>query len=117
MHATEIVAYHADGAAYCPDCATRQGFGDDEETGVVCAEHLYEAVGETCDSCQRCLDDSGEWQTRDDICNPRLYRWTRCSSCNSQQPHEVAGWEYAENRLKALRGRLFCQDCGDATHF
>lgn len=116
MHATDIIAWHYDGAAYCPDCAD---FDDDtEEASPVFADSLEEEIGATCDTCRACLSDSGEWLKAEDITDKRFYRWSRCAECNDQRPWEINGYGFRDARLSALRGKLSCRNCRQsAVHF
>lgn len=59
MNSFDIIAWHHEGAAFCPDCPPSKGNSHDEPWPVF-ADSLEEENGATCDACGACLVD-GEW--------------------------------------------------------
>jgi ssDNA-binding Zn-finger/Zn-ribbon topoisomerase 1 len=83
MHATDIIAWHFNGAAYCPDCKPTPNADDIRraggEPGPVFADSSEEEQGATCDACGACFD--GEDWTNEPT------QWATCDACNHQRPH------------------------------
>lgn len=111
MNSADIIAYHFDGAVYCPDCTDNEDMQDNEECSPVFADSLEDEIGATCDSCRNCLSDNGEWISGEDITDKRFYRWSECTYCGEQRPHEINGYSYRDNSLLALQKRLVCRNC------
>lgn len=109
MNSYDVIAWHCDGAVYCPDC---------EPAGAdpVFADNASEENGATCDACGACLVGL-DWLPHDAAVGPTV-RWSRCISCNAQQPYDVADSDYRRARKAALLGKLHCRCCSKPTeHF
>lgn len=108
MHACDIIAWCADGAIYCPDCARESGLDDDkdnDEVSPVFADHEEETIGSTCDTCGACYVDPDGWRAKSDLDD---VRWALCGSCGHVKPTVAPT---AQERLTALRGELRCSFC------
>lgn len=114
MHSTDIIGYHYDGAAYCPDCIERDPIDDESleaHGGVVFAEYEHDFIGSTCSTCQSCYGPEG-WSEPN--CDASQWRWSKCPSCNSQRPYSKAD---TDARYHAFIGQLSCESCRQPTHF
>ncbi len=115
MHIFDVIGFHYEGAAYCPDCFTAEPAPSPEDMeangGVIFAEYEYDFIGSTCSTCQACYGPSG-WSESN--CDASQWRWSCCPSCNSQRPYDKGD---AGSRLEALRGDLQCVSCHKPTHF
>lgn len=88
MHATTIIAYTYEGAAYCPDCGSTLDHTDPEVSPIFAAAIDEGVGGTTCDSCGECLSPSGDWLSAEDITDRRYYQWPVCGYCNHTEPRE-----------------------------
>lgn len=108
MKSYDVIGYTYDGAAFCDDC--KPTVRDDEsadELGVIFAENDFETIGTTCDACRRCYTGAG-WMDHSEATNAAFTLWSKCSSCNTQRPHERA-YAADESRELSTGG---CVSCG-----
>ena len=112
MHACDIIAWHYNGAAFCPDCqpmpdadVVRRAGG---EPHPVFADSIEEENGATCDDCSACLV-SGEWLSHEEATAHRT-RWSYCLECGSQKPFSPS--DYRRQRRLSMFRAFGCYECG-----
>ena len=118
MEAWEIIAWHHDGAAFCPDCkpeVDRDGRNRFDEPSPVFATDLDDEQGTTCDGCRACLV-GGDWIPFEEATGTGT-RWSRCDICNGQIPYNRWSYDYSKARKAALLRHLRCKNCGGNEHF
>lgn len=102
------VAYVADGAHYCPDCAPPPSKAAPcSDPFPIYGWETDDIAGATCDACRAFYVPGDGWLP---LGEADAVRWSRCDACNAQRPYASADYRYA--RRDVWRGRLACGCCG-----